>query len=508
MTARLVVAGTHSGVGKTTVAVGLMAALARRGLAVQGFKVGPDFIDPSYHRAATGRPVWNLDTWMAGEAGVRRAFDRATFGASVAVVEGVMGLYDGAGPTDDRGSTAAVARLLDAPVLLVLDGSALARSAAAVVRGFQTFAPGGHPGLHLAGVVANRVAGAGHLRLLREAIEAYTGVPLLGGLAREEALRLPERHLGLVPAPERPATGTFLELLAGRVEAGLDVDRILALARSAPPLCPWDEPVEERLCREEPPRGVPRRPSHPTGPAPQPQVRIALARDEAFSFYYEENLDRLQEAGAELLPFSPMRDDALPGGCGAVYLGGGYPELFARELAGNRSMRASLQHAASRGMPILAECGGLLYLCRELVDFQGRRYPMVGLVRGTARMQERLAALGYVEVEGTGSSFLLEPGEVARGHVFHHSVFEPEGTLLPPYRIRNRRDPGAAGHAVGNLLASYVHLHFASNPRLAPRLVEAARRFLAGSQARAPAGRYRRETDGGKRTSWGGASGA
>ncbi len=433
MGARLVIAGTQSGVGKTTLTVGLIASLRRRGLSVQPGKVGPDYIDPSYHTLASGRPCRNLDTWMLPAECVRSRFARAAATADVTVIEGVMGLYDGAGYEDAMGSTAEVAKLLRAPVVLVLDAGKMARSAGAVALGFQSF----DPGLPLAGFIINRVAGPGHGDGVATAVTQATGLSVFGWLPREEALRVPERHLGLVPTAEPGRWQAFIQAAADFVSRYVDVDQLLNIARQAPPLAllPDDEtfPAAELL---------------PVSDRPV----IAVARDEAFHFTYEDNLDLLREAGAEIAYFSPIRDRALPRDTAGILLSGGFPEMYAAALAGNRELHIALRVAHRRGLPIYAECGGLMYLTEAIVDGDGRPHAMVGLLPGHSVMTNRLT-LGYRLARVAAGSWLLPEGETLRGHEFHYSAWEGRpGDLPPAYLLtpragrkhRERRGPVSA----------------------------------------------------------------
>jgi cobyrinic acid a,c-diamide synthase len=444
MSRRLVVAGTHSGVGKTTVALALMAALRRRGLTVQPFKVGPDFIDPGHHTAVCGRPSRNLDTWMLTDDTVRTLFARAAADADVSVIEGVMGLFDGRSATDSRGSTAHLAKLLDAPVLLVIDAAAMAASAAALVKGFAEF----DPAVRVVAVVCNRVAGARHYEHAAPAIRKYTSVEPVGWLPRRAEWQIPERHLGLITHGDL-GEGTLdaAELAAG-LEATVDVNLLLERSRCVPIPCP-------PLAASQPPR-----------------QRVAVARDAAFCFYYEDNLDLLRAAGAEIVPFSPLNDPELPSDIGLVYLGGGYPELHAARLAANGSMKESLRSYHRGGGAIYAECGGLMYCGRELVDVEGRAFPMLDLLPARTRMQRRLAALGYATWRASTNTLLGPAGTEVRGHEFHYSRLEPLGTLEPAALLcREGEEPRPDGFVAGRLLAGYAHLHFASNPEAVRTLI-------------------------------------
>jgi cobyrinic acid a,c-diamide synthase len=449
-----VLAAPESGSGKTTVASALMRLLAERGLRVAPFKVGPDYIDPGHHARAAGRPSRNLDGWMLPHPTVRALFRRATGGeraADVAVLEGVMGLFDGRSAAGEEGSTAQMAKLLRAPVVLVLDAGAMARTAGAVVHGLHTF----DPELRLGGVVLNRIASPGHYALCRDAILERTGVPVLGWLPKDPELAVPERHLGLVLAGERAMN---LARLAERAAETLDVEGLLTLARSAPPLPEEPDPLPRRVGGR---RAV-----------------IAVARDAAFDFYYEDNLDLLRDLGAELRFFSPLSDAEIPGGAGALYLGGGYPELHAAALAANAPLREAVRRFAASGRPVYAECGGLMYLSEALVDEHGTRHPMVGVVPGTSVMRGRLT-LGYREAEALRNSPLARAGWVVRGHEFHYSVLEPAPAAPAYRRAGGEETEGTVTGPAGNVLASYIHVHFGADPRLAERLVEAAGRWSA-----------------------------
>jgi cobyrinic acid a,c-diamide synthase len=445
----LVVAGTASGVGKTTLTLGLLAACRRRGQTVQAFKVGPDFIDPGLHEAVTGRPSWNLDGWMCGRASVLDTVARRAADADLAVVEGVMGCFDGHGGAGEEGSTAEVAKWLGAPVVLVIDASAQARSAAAVVLGFERF----DPALRVGGLVLNRVGGEAHARMIREAVASISRTDVVGALPHEPGLTLPERHLGLVTAAEGVVTDAWRERLADVVERAVDLDGLLALAA----------PVTTDGARRD-------------GAPPRTRARIGVARDAAFQFYYADNLERLRAAGAELVAWSPLADAELPDVDG-LYLGGGYPELHAQRLSDNASMRKAVAELIGSGRPVYAECGGLMYLAESLEDVQGAPHRMVGVLPAAVRMRPPRLTLGYTEVEVTGEAPLGERGALARGHEFHYSTIGPvPSSVRRVYRVRATRDAGAGraeGYLVDRALMSYVHLHFASNERLAPAFVEA-----------------------------------
>ena len=457
---RLILAAPHSGSGKTTIAAGLIAALTARGLRVAPFKVGPDYIDPSFHAQAAGQPCHNLDAWMLGEDALRELFLRRTRDADIAVIEGVMGLFDGVAGHDETGSTAHIARLLSAPVVLVLDAQAIARTAAAVVKGLCEF----DARVNVAGVIFNRVGSPTHARMLREAVEGQTKVRVLGALPRAEALNLPERHLGLMPAAEHDIRA-WLQAARSHVEAGVDVDAVLTLARAYPHQPTLGFTAHQATAQP------------PVSAQPDPPL-IAVARDEAFSFLYPDNLELLEAAGARLAFFSPLHDASLPDGAGALILCGGFPELYAAPLAANTAMRAAIAQAAADGLPIYAECGGLMYLCEALVDQAGDVHPMCGVLPGRSLMTPRLT-LGYRVARAVRDNWLWRTGETIRGHEFHYSTWqmpasapEPVYALLPTAYQSETRHEGAQ---VRNVIASYVHLHFLAKPVLAERVVHAAR---------------------------------
>lgn len=456
MTRCLIIAGTQSSVGKTTITVGLLAALRRRGLCVQPFKVGPDYIDPTYHRLAAGRTCRNLDTWMMTPERMCALFEHAAHDADLAIVEGVMGLFDGFDYEGEVGSTAQVAKLLCAPVVLVLDASKLARSAAAIAAGFQRF----DPELPLAGFIINRVGSAGHGEGVAAAVTGATGLPVFGWLPRSEPLQIPERHLGLIPTLELGSWQDFSDAAAACVTRHLDLDRLMACAQEVQIEAPSPKLV-----------GTLRAPSH--------RPVIAVARDEAFHFTYEENLELLRAAGAEVVFFSPLKDAGLPPEAAGIVLSGGFPEVFADKLAANTAMLAAIRQAHQRRAIIYAECGGLMYLTRSIVDSAGREHPLVGLLPGRSVMTGKLT-LGYREARAATSSWLLQEGETLRGHEFHYSTWEGRpGDLPPAYLLthpRGKEPPRPEGACLGNLWASYVHLHFWSKSELADRFVFACSR--------------------------------
>jgi cobyrinic acid a,c-diamide synthase len=457
----IIIAGTHTGCGKTTVALALMAALSRDGCRVAPFKIGPDFIDPGHHRLVTGNASTNLDGWMLTQTANRELFARRSAESDVAVVEGVMGLFDGVAGGSETGSTAQMAKWLNLPVLLVVDAGSMARSAAALVRGFEHF----DPGLGFAGVLFNNISGPGHLEILTAALDGTVAMPCLGGLGRDDRLTVPERHLGLATVEDHPWAPETIEGLAAWLRAGTDwqqVTSLLAGTSYTPAAAPVDPP---------------RPPQHPPD-AP----RIGVARDRAFCFYYPENLDMLAASGAELVTFSPIADRRLPPNLHGIYLGGGYPELSAEALCGNTAMRRAIRSASREGMPIYGECGGFMYLCRELIDADGRAHAMAGCFPFAVRMDRRLRALGYREVTLSQSTPLGRTGDRIRGHEFHYSSIagNPESAGIPTVfaltgGTGRRKEP--TGFLSGQTLGSYLHLHFGSNPAAAAAFVNACKRY-------------------------------
>jgi cobyrinic acid a,c-diamide synthase len=451
---RIVLAGVSSGVGKTTMTTAFIAHIRARGITVQPFKVGPDYIDPSHLACAAARPCYNLDTWMIPPGRMLDVFCRAAASADIAVIEGMMGLYDGQSSTSDRGSTAQVAKILQAPVVLILDAGAMARSAAAVVLGFQHL----DPEVRIAGVIANRVGGAGHAHLLQEAIEAETGIPFLGSVRHSPDALVPERHLGLVPAAERLVSAHQLAALGQQFGQTCDSEKLLTFARDVPPLEHSSvDPFSSRETTSE-------------------RVSIAIAQDEAFNFYYPDTLDFLRLAGAELVPFSPLHHPMLPEHISGIYIGGGFPEEYAHRLSENERMRTALARLIGKGLPCYAECGGLMYLCQCIRHASGEELPMVGAIARQSVMSRDPGGLviGYREATALRDTLLTRQGEVVRGHEFHSSCLNaPLAREDAAYEFTAHGQ--VEGFARGNLLASYVHLSFSGFPLAAQRFVAAAR---------------------------------
>ncbi len=439
-----IIAGTQSGCGKTTVSLGIMAALIRRGLRVQAFKVGPDFIDTGHHRQVTRRDSHNLDGWMMSRQYNQEVFSRYCMDADIAVIEGVMGLFDGLSGRDESGSTAQMAEWLDLPVVLVIDTRSMARSAAALVLGFSLFGNR----LSIPGIIFNRVASRGHAEMLMDAMDSVPGIQVFGCLPGDRDIEIPSRHLGLLTGEDFEIDDSKIERLGQWIERHLDLDLLLSCSKER-------ETYKECL------------------PCPSVSVRIGIAKDEAFCFYYAENLRLLREAGAELVPFSPIHSAGLPPDIRGIILGGGYPELHCQELAENRGMLESIKRFATEGRPIYAECGGLMYLTEGITDFDGRTYSMAEVFPFSVRMESHLTALGYRQVITKKDSILGPAGTKVRGHEFHYSRIEGRNRAESIY-LTDQRDPSHRGEGFlyKRTLGSYVHLHLGSNPEVARYFVE------------------------------------
>jgi len=454
-----VVGGTHSGVGKTTIALALMAFFSSKGIKVQPYKVGPDFIDPGLHSKVTGKVSRNLDGWMLSRSYNQMLFDWCLRDAEMAIIEGVMGLYDGFDGKSEDGSTAQMAKWLDVPVVLIVDAQSMARSVAAVVHGFTTF----DPEVKWAGVILNRVGSREHFEYLKEALSsAVPHIPILGWIPREQSLILPERHLGLVTAQESPLDKSWIALAVELVEKFIDVETLLSRTRNSRSGL---QTVTQTL--QSPFSGSSENP-----PLNNSCVRIAVARDEAFCFYYEDNLDFLRAFGADICFFSPVGGESIPNGIDAVILGGGYPEMHLEKLFKNKAFFDDLRRCFSSRIPIYAECGGLMTLSRFIEDWDGKRWPMTGVLPFGTRMLKRRKALGYVEVKLASDSVLGPAGIRVRGHEFHYSeicsgesYFAGVETI---YEVSRRRGDTVwqEGYRIGSVIASYVHQHWGNNPEI------------------------------------------
>jgi cobyrinic acid a,c-diamide synthase len=513
----LVIAGERSGVGKTTVTLALLSSLSRQHRRIQSFKVGPDYIDPMFHTSVTARSCRNLDPVLTSENYVRDCFVRHLEGVDYALIEGVMGLFDGASGQDDWASTAHVARLLQLPVLLVLDCSRLSRSVAAIAHGYRSF----DPRIKLAGVVLNRVGSDRHLELLKEALEPLQ-IPVLGVLRRQDNITIPDRHLGLVPTAEMSQLDVLIDRLADLGDSCFDWERLLPLLTvpNPPRACFQTSPSDS-----DPPQLLTKAPALKRGEnsvkvplfkgdlggsplvtggspnsttsapplskgglggvleveeEPKISIRVAVARDRAFSFYYQDNLDILQQLGAELVFWSPLTDTALPTDVQGLYFGGGFPEVFAQQLAENSYARESVRKAILQGMPTYAECGGLMYLCEKITDYENQSWSMVGVLPTTTVMEKRLT-VGYRQATALQNSPLLSAGGTVWGHEFHHSQLTvmPEKPLFETRRYNQKEQDKVAteGWQVHQLHASYVHLHWGEHPEIPAQFLQRCQQF-------------------------------
>lgn len=448
---RLIIGGTGSGVGKTTVTIGLMSALKKKGYIVQGFKCGPDYIDPTYHTAVTGRVSRNIDSWMMKHEMVKEIVNRGGVGADISIIEGVMGFFDGRDPMNNQGSTAEISIITETPVVLVVNCSSMARSAAAIVKGFQVFLKE----TNIVAVIANQVGSESHFKIVKMAVEQECGIPVLGYLKKNQELSIPERHLGLIPSVERGDLHPFFESLGDLVLETIDVDSLYELAKAVP------LKIKESQFKRKKKEGI----------------RIAVAKDAAFNFYYQENLEMLEAAGAELVEFSPLKGETLPDDIDGLYIGGGFPEEFAAELAQQSEVKVSIRAAIEKGVPTLAECGGFMYLADFLETTDQKNYEMVGIIPGKVKMQPKLAALGYREITALPGNFLLDGNLRAKGHEFHYSTFHPKTEIQPAYQTSGLRGCKQEGYLKGNLIAGYTHFHFGSCPEIAVNWVNKCKEF-------------------------------
>ncbi|MBZ4645464.1 MAG: hypothetical protein JG777_953 [Clostridia bacterium] len=454
---RLVIAGAQSGAGKTTISIGLMAVLAKRGLKVQPYKVGPDYIDPAYHTHVTGNKCRNLDSWMLDENTIRYLFNRNSRQADVSVVEGVMGLYDGFGTEKDSGSTAHISKIINAPVILIINGNGISSSAAAMVMGYKHY----DPDVKIAGVIINKVSGQKHFELLKTVIEKDTGIPAVGYIPNNSEISLSSRHLGLVPSVEMDDLNSKIKKIRCLVEQYVDIDKLIEISHHVSKIDEFKNPVESMQKMN--------------------QVKIGIAWDKAFNFYYHDNLELLEQLGAELVYFSPMNDDKLPEGIDGLYLGGGFPEVFAAQLEQNQSMRLSIKQHIESGLPVYAECGGLMYLTKSIEDFEGKKYQMVGVIPGCSKMTGKLQRFGYVNVELNRDCIIGQKGLKFRAHEFHRSIVDAKGVECC-YNVSKMRDGGLlstwqCGYAMHNVVAGYAHVHFWSNPAVAQHFLASAQTY-------------------------------
>ena len=442
---RVVIAATSSGTGKTTIVTGLLAVLKNRYFNVQSFKIGPDYIDPGFHKLASGRSSHNLDSWLVPENLLPQVFLQETEGTDIAIIEGVMGLYDGG--RNGVSSTASIAKCLDAPIILVVSCKSAGESIAATILGFLEY----DKSANIQGVILNNLGSKSHGMLVREAVEKM-GVKILGEIFKNDEISLPERHLGLTPIEEQVLQGKISKIKE-TIEQSLDIEAICELANSAPAM----EEAKIKMA------------------GTKYSVRIGVAMDEAFSFYYQTSLETLKEKGAQLLPFSPLHDTALPDADG-FFFGGGFPEMFAEKLSENHSILAAIKTVAQKGVPIYAECGGFMYLSNSLIDFSGKNFNMVGLIPGISKMQNKLQTVGYVRVQALTENILTDKVESLQGHEFHFSTFEPEKSETFPWAFTFEKmrtgERYVGGYAKDNILASYLHMNFLGEQKAAAKFVE------------------------------------
>ena len=453
---RIMIAGTNSGVGKTTVTLGIMFALVQKGIEVQGFKAGPDYIDPSHHKFVTGNASRNLDTWMMGDSACRELFERSAVNADVSVIEGVMGLYDGSIDSTGHGSSAHLAKLLKTPVILVISAKGIAQSAGAVVMGYKEF----DKDINLSGIIVNNVSSHSHYDCIKSSIEETCSVPVLGYLKKDKEIIIPERHLGLVPSEENVGQSNLYERLGKMALETVDIDGLLKVARSAGAFPDYDKSIflDGNVTAD---------------------INLAIAKDNAFCFYYQDDIDLFEALGAKVKYFSPLSNRRLPDDIDGIFLGGGFPELYTEKLLENDSMKKSILEAYNQGTVIYGECGGMMYLLERLIDCDGSSFNMCGVLSGTSRMENRRQGLGYIIAEATCDNVICKRGDTFRAHEFHWSKLldVPENTIFA-YKTRksNGKESGYDGICKKNVLASYTHVHFSSNPELARNLLSSMKK--------------------------------
>ncbi len=456
---RLVIAATQSGAGKTTIVSGILAALKKRGLKVQSYKVGPDYIDGGFHSLASGRAAHNLDSWLVGEKNLANIFFETFGDADIAIIEGVMGLFDGG-----RGgisSTAEIAKILNAPVFLVIDAKSMGTSAAAVALGFKNF----DKDLNFAGVILNRIGSESHKKIICDALEKLN-IKCFGAVKRNAEFFLPERHLGLVPTAENNFS-EVIEKISVAVEKQINLDKLFEVAKNQMESLK-DGKIESKIS---------------SFLTPHSSLLIAVAKDEAFNFYYEESLRELEKLGAEIIFFSPLKDKVLPEKISGLILGGGFPEMFAEQLEKNFSMRESIKNFAEKKLPIFAECGGYMYLMKSIENFSGKVFEMCGAIPNRSKMTDKLQMVGYVSATLTKNCIIGSVGDKIQAHEFHFSIEEKnlsEEKIFDCEKLRTG-EKYFAGWANENILASYLHLHFVGCPSVAKNFVESCKKFREGN---------------------------
>lgn len=452
---RFILAGTNSGVGKTTITLGLLNGFHRKGVKIQPFKSGPDYIDPAFHTFVTGNASRNLDAWLLPEDNIRRLMVKSGYDKDLSIIEGVMGFYDGHSVHKKVGSTAHLSKILEAPVVLIINGSGISTSAAAIVHGFKTF----DPNVNIAGVIINMVNSQRHYDILKEAIEDMAGVKCYGYLKKNPEMNLSSRHLGLIPSYEVDALKEKIDLISDMMDETIDFDGLLALGQEAPIIETEKLEVEKIV-----------------------DLTIGVAMDKAFNFYYKDNLDMLEALGAKLVHFSPLEDEKLPEGLDGLYVGGGFPEIFAGELSANKSMLASVKDYIEGDMPVYAECGGLMYMCQSIVDLEGKSYEMVGVIENTSTMTGRLKRFGYVEASLNEDTIIGKSGTAFRAHEFHRSELSVCDDDHMQYDVEKDRGNGDVkrwncGYSYKNFLGGYAHIHFYNNLELPVNFLKTCQRI-------------------------------
>ncbi|MBN2898047.1 MAG: cobyrinate a,c-diamide synthase [Clostridia bacterium] len=448
---RFVLAGTNSGVGKTTITLGLLNSFHRKGLHVQPFKSGPDYIDPAFHTFVTENTSRNLDAWLLSEESIRQLMVKSGEGKDISIVEGVMGFYDGHTVYRDKGSTAHLSKIIKAPVVLILNGSGISTSAAAIVHGFKSF----DPDVDVSGVIINKVNSERHYEILKEAIEETTGVKCYGYLKKNPEVNLSSRHLGLIPSYEVTKLKEKIDLISDMMEESIDFDGLLALGQGAPDLSADTKALEGDFSG----------------------LRIGVPKDKAFNFYYQDNLDLLEKLGAKLICFSPMSDEKVPEALDGLYIGGGFPEVFAKELSENKAMRASIKDFIESERPVYAECGGLMYMCRQIVDLEGNAFPMVGVLNNESVMTGRLQHFGYVDITLEADAPIGSKGMTFRAHEFHRSKVLEMTEDATCYHVEKDKGNGEikswqCGYRYKNFLGGYAHVHFYNNLEIPVHFLE------------------------------------
>lgn len=451
---RIIIAGTNSGVGKTTLTLGVILALKKKGLKVSSFKVGPDYIDPTFHSQITKNACYNLDGWMLSKDTILELFEAHAEKSDISIIEGVMGLYDGL-KGEEEGSTAHIAKILKCPVILIINAQALSRSAAAIALGYKEF----DKGINIKGIILNNIASDKHYQYIKNSIENKVKIAVLGFIPKDSNLKIPNRHLGLIPAYEIKLEDNFSNNLQNIILKNIKIDKIIKIAKESTQL----SQIKKNIF-------VPNQIKEP--------IVIALAKDKAFNFYYQDNLNILKRLGVKIIEFSPLKDKKLPNNIQGVYIGGGFPEIFAQKLSQNNSLKEEIRQHAKKGMPIFAECGGLMYLMQELVDSEKRLFKMVGIFKGKSFMADKLQALGYAETKTIKNNILSRKGQTNRVHLFHWSCLSNrQNEKNSAFSLEKDNKVFYDGLISKNVLATYSHFHFASNINFAKNFIKSCREF-------------------------------